>query len=293
MGVVVDEDGVVYVSDRKAGKVFEITDGKVETLVRRLEDPVGLAFDSEWRLLIVEEDEGRLLRLEDDGKLTVLAERMKDPRWVTVAEDGTIYLSAEGLKEKRDRDRDRGRNGGKDRDKEKDDDDDDDGDNDDDDKDDKKKHKTHGEIILRLTTDGELSIFANGFKRLEGLAINGNSLFAAARGLKHGHRHHHKHRRIHKHYHKRKHDHEGISRIPIAADGSADAITRFSQTEIEKPLGLVRDALGALYVSGKETKTHKRRKKQKIKDVIVKIDSDGAVTHFASRLKKGWGDAGS
>ena len=117
MGVVVVEDGVVYVSDRKAGKVFEITDGKVETLVRPLEDPVGLAFDSEWRLLIVEEDEGRLLRLEDDGKLTVLAERMKDPRWVTVAEDGTIYLSAEGLKEKRDRDRDRGKNGGKDRDK--------------------------------------------------------------------------------------------------------------------------------------------------------------------------------
>jgi hypothetical protein len=30
MGVVVDDEGVVYVSDRKAGKVFEIKGGEVE-----------------------------------------------------------------------------------------------------------------------------------------------------------------------------------------------------------------------------------------------------------------------
>ncbi|NIO12046.1 MAG: hypothetical protein GTO40_30100, partial [Deltaproteobacteria bacterium] len=101
MGVVVDDEGVIYLTDRKLGKVFEVKDGQVDTLVRYLDDPVGLAFDGDGRLLIVEEDEGRLLRLEEDEKLTVVADGMKDPRWIAVAEDGTIYISAEGLKSKK------------------------------------------------------------------------------------------------------------------------------------------------------------------------------------------------
>ena len=68
MGVVVDKN-VVYVSDRKVGKVYEITNGKVETLVSGLDRPVGLAFDSYGYLLIVEEDEGRILQLKIRGQI--------------------------------------------------------------------------------------------------------------------------------------------------------------------------------------------------------------------------------
>ena len=44
---------------------------------------------------------------------------------------------------------------------------------------------------------------------------------------------------------------------------------------------MVRDILGALYVSGEKIR-HGRKKK---KEVIGKVDLEGAVTHFASRLK--------
>ncbi len=261
MGVVVDEDGVVYVSDRKAGMIFEITDGKVEPLVRGLDHPVGLAFDSEGRLLIIEQDEGRLLRIEDDGNLTVVTEGMKDPRWVAVGEDGTIYISAEGLKSKRKSSREKfrwfsHRWGAKW--------------NDDDDDEDENYDKADGEVILRLK-DGQLLVFADGFEDIKGLAVNAEYVFAAAEE--------HKEKR-HKYWKYWRRDHEGVFKIVFESDGSAGAVTRFTQKEIEEPLGLVRDALGALYVSGEKIR-HGRKKK---KEAIGKVDPEGAVTHFASRL---------
>jgi hypothetical protein len=80
-GITVDPSGAVFVSDQMDGKVLKVAGGRVEPLVTDLRGPAGLAFDAEGRLLIVEEKSGKLLRLEDDGRLSILAEGMKKPRY--------------------------------------------------------------------------------------------------------------------------------------------------------------------------------------------------------------------
>ena len=232
-GVVADQNGAVFVSDRKTGEVFKIT-GDIHPIVNNLKRPTGLALDTSGRLLIVEEQTGRLLRVESNGSLAVVAEGMKKPRWVAVAEDGTLYVSAKGLKTT--------------------------GDGDDD-----NEEEAEGEIILRLTPHASLlTVFADGFKGLQGIVVHEGTLLAAAKGVK-----------------KPKDDHGGIFKIPILADGTAGPVSRLTQSEIKKPFGLVRDPLGALYVSAEELELSK-----KVKDGIGKVASDGTVTRFAAKLKK-------
>ena len=133
-GVAVDSSGALFVSDRKAGEVLKITGSDVAPFVTDLKRPVGLAFDGQGRLLIVEEHSGRLLRREAAGSLTVSAAGMKKPRWIALAEDGTIYLTAKGLKSAKD-------------------------------KDDKDDDEEQGEVILRFTpNDSMLTIFAEDRK---------------------------------------------------------------------------------------------------------------------------------
>ena len=232
-GIVVDPSGALFVSDRKTGEVLKITAGETHPLITHLKRPVGLSFDANGRLLIVEEKSGSLLRLEPDSTLTVLAQGMKRPRWVARAEDGTLYLSAKGLKSIKDKDED-------------------------------DEEEEHGEIILRLTTQGEITVFVDGFNGLQVIVIHENVIFAAAKGLK-----------------KEKHDHGGVFKIPILSDGTAGQISRFTREEIKRPFGLVRDRLGALYVSAHEIELQK-----KIKEAIGKVAPDGTVTRFASKLEK-------
>ena len=84
-GVAVDQTGAIFVSDRGSGDIFRIVGADIRAIATGLRKPVGLAFNGQGRLLIVEETRGRLLRLETDSRLTVLAQRMKKPRWVAVA----------------------------------------------------------------------------------------------------------------------------------------------------------------------------------------------------------------
>jgi len=232
-GVAVDQSGAIFVSDRKAGELFKIN-GEAQSVIASLKRPAGLAFDGEGKLLIVEEKTGKLLRLESNGNLTTLAQGMKRPRWVAVAEDGTVYLSAKGLKSQKDKD--------------------DDGDD-----------EEEGEVILRLTLHSSLlTIFADGFKGLQAIAVHDGTLFASAKGLK-----------------QPKDDHGGVFKIPIQPDGRAGTISRLTQSEIKKPFGLVRDVLGAFYVTAEELGLPK-----KVKDAIGKVAQDGATTHFASKLEK-------
>ncbi|MBI2090066.1 MAG: PKD domain-containing protein, partial [Deltaproteobacteria bacterium] len=233
-GLLVDQSGAIFVSDRQAGEVIKINESGRESIVSNLKRPVGLSFDDGGKLLVVEEGRGRLLRLDGNGTPTTLARGIKKPRWVAVAaEQGTIYISAKGLRSQRDR-----------------------GDDDDDD-------EEHGEVILRFS-DGQLSVFIDGFKGLQSLVFHDQALFAAAKGLK------------------RDRDRDGgVFQIPIQPDGSAGPVIRLTQSEIKKAFGLVRDRLGALYVSAEELGL-----KKKVKDAIGKVAPDGVVTLFASKLKE-------
>lgn len=150
-GVLVDEAGATYLSDREAGTVTHLSpDGLRRILVRRLDKPLGLALDRDGGLLIAEAGQDRLLRREPSGALSVLVSGIKQPRWLAVAEDGGVYITARGLRGDR-RDHDEG--------------DEDDG---------------RGEVILRLGADGRLSVAADGFKGLQGIGVHSQALYAAS-----------------------------------------------------------------------------------------------------------------
>ena len=74
VGVAVAPDGTVYFSDRMRGVVYRLRPSESPvTVLAGLQRPAGLALDAEGRLLIAEEMAGQILRLEADGRLTVLA----------------------------------------------------------------------------------------------------------------------------------------------------------------------------------------------------------------------------
>jgi RHS repeat-associated protein len=236
IGVAVDPNGAVLVSDREDGRVLKISGGRVEPLVSNLRGPVGLAFDTAGRLIIVEEKSGQLLRLEDDGRLSILAEGMNGPRWVAPARNGTMYISAKGLRFR----------------SEKKGEDDDDGDD-----------EGGRQVILRLTPSRELNVFAEGLRKVEGIIVHEGTLFASAGGLK------------------EKEEDGGIFEIPIHADGTAGPLTSFSRGKVKKPAGLVRDRLGALYISAEEFTEGKKI----AKGAIGKVAPEGVLSRFASKLQ--------
>src|SRR6185436_14318840 len=91
-GIVVADDDTVYVADREAGTVSRIgADGR-RVVARRLDRPIGLAFDGQGRVLVAEERGGRVVRLDPTGP-TALAQGIKQPRWLAVSERGTVYVS--------------------------------------------------------------------------------------------------------------------------------------------------------------------------------------------------------
>ncbi|TAJ82654.1 hypothetical protein EPO44_17350, partial [bacterium] len=233
-GVLVDHNGAIFVSDRNSGDVFRIVGADIRPIVTGLRKPVGIAFNGQGRLLVVEEERGRLLRLETDSRLTVLAQRMRKPRFLAVAADGNLYITAKGLRR--------------------------DGEGDDDDEDEER-----GEAILRLTTAGELTVWVEGFEKPQGIVVHERTAYVVAKRIRGegGERE------------------GGIFQIPIQPDGRPGPITRLSQREIKKPFGIVRDRLGAFYVSAEEISLDRE-----FEGVIAKVSSTGQVTRFASRLRE-------
>jgi len=252
-GVAVDANDLVYVADRKAGTVTRIGTDQSKTIVASLLDrPTGLAFDLNGRLLIVERGKGRLLRLEADGSLTAVAEGMRNPRWVTVAVagDGTIYLSSRGLSSDGGGSGGWGGGGWGDGDFGEDE---------------------PGGAILRLSSTGGLTVFAGGFERLRGVLVHGQTLYAAAERSSTDPTPSYGDER----------DDGAIFQIPILPGGTAGAITRFTQNDLDDPVGIVRDRLGALYVSAEDIQTG-----WSSREAIAKVASDGTVSRFTSGLDR-------
>ncbi len=230
-GLAVDDDDHVYVADREAGTVTRLADGDRRVIARRLERPIGLAIDPGGRVLVAEERAGRIVRL-DPGGPTVLAQGIRQPRWLALGDDGTLYVSARRLTRGAEPEPD--------------------------------DESLEPEVILRLTPEGALSVFADGFEHLQGLVAQHGAVYAATTGLRGPPR-------------------QGgvIYRIPIAAGGKAGNLDRVGPRDVfERPVGLALDRLGALFVSTPLTDLDAPRSRQ----AIVKVHPDGAATTFAAGL---------
>jgi len=239
-GIAVTIDGNVFVADREAGTVTRVAPGGSRQVVASgLERPIGLALDPEGRLLVAEERAGRILRLDASGGRSVLASGLKQPRWLAAADDGTVYVAARGLT--------------KDAEPEPDD------------------ESAEPEMLLALAPAGVLRAFADGFKKLQGLAAAPGAILAATQGLRDD-------TRI-----------DGVVyRVPVLPDGTAGpAVPHGASDRFKKPVALARDVLGALYVTTRELTVVEDRSKR----AIGKLHADGAVSLFADRLESPQGVA--
>ena len=234
-GIAVDGQGNVFVADRARGAVTRIApDGTRTRVASGLDRPIGLAFDPLGRLLIAEERAGRVVRLEPSGRPTVLVSRIKQPRWLATLPDGMLFISARRLT--------------RDTDPEPDD------------------ESAEPEVILQLTPTGQLRVFADGFKHLQGLVATPTVLYAATQGRR-------GQRRV-----------EGVVfQIPLLADGTAGAPQPLGRTdEVSRPVGLARDRLGALYLTTRELDLHDDDARR----AVAKLHPSGAVTLYAERLAR-------
>jgi glucose/arabinose dehydrogenase len=95
------ETGDLFVSEADTGVIRRLrTDAQgathIETLATGFKRPRGLARDPrDGSLLVVDEKAGTLTRIALTGVPTLLRDDLKSPQWVVVADDGTVYVTAE------------------------------------------------------------------------------------------------------------------------------------------------------------------------------------------------------
>lgn len=98
-GPAVDAAGNVYFSDINAGKIYKwMTDGKVTVFREGLNAPNGLEFDQKGQLIVCEGGKGRLISLDSQGQITVLADqynqiRFNAPNDLWIDPQGGIYFT--------------------------------------------------------------------------------------------------------------------------------------------------------------------------------------------------------
>ena len=229
-GLAIDADDRVYVTDRDAGTVTRLDASGPRIVARRLERPVGIVVDSQGRILVAEERGGRVVRL-DAGGPTPIVQGVKQPRWL--ASDGTtLYISARRLTRGVDPEPD--------------------------------DESAEPETILALGADGTLTILADGFDHLQGLAVRDGIVYAATTGARGAHR-----------------EDGVVYRIPVRADGRAGPMVPLTpRAAFERPIGVAIDRLGALFVSTPTVRVDGQRSRQGI--VKLPPSSDGSL--FAARL---------
>ena len=98
-GPVWSPDGSLLFSDIHGDRIYRWSQvSGIETFREPAQYPNGLTYDRKGRLLICEQRLRRLVRLESDGKLTILADRWEDkilncPNDVVVRRDNTVYFT--------------------------------------------------------------------------------------------------------------------------------------------------------------------------------------------------------
>jgi gluconolactonase len=97
-GPVWDKAGFLYVSDEEVNQIYRVySDGHKEQLVA-LDDPDGSTYDRQLRLLDCASVLRAIIRIDTDGKYTVLADRFEgkkfnSPNDVVIGPDGAIYFT--------------------------------------------------------------------------------------------------------------------------------------------------------------------------------------------------------
>ncbi len=122
---------------------------------------------------------------------------------------------------------------------------------------------SEGRDILLLVPGQGLSIVATGLIRVEGILRLNGSLVVASQGLTGG-----------------PSSTGMLLRYPVNADGTLGAPVVWVGIGVKQPVGLVLDALGAVYVATKELTTETDTAKR----AIGKVHQDLSLTDFASNL---------
>lgn len=215
-GLAVDSDDNVFVAERARGTVLRVSSTGRRTIVARgLKRPFGLAVDAEARVVVSEEGGGRLLRLDPTGPRT-LATGLRQPRWVAIADSGAIYVIVQSSE-----------------------DDDADGDT--------------RDAIVTVGPDGGITPFVDGLSDVEGLVANGRAVYVLLRGV------------------------DGqleIRRYAVTTAGTAGVSAKVgTPAQLRRAAGLARDALGAMWVSTPDADAGGVR----IRDAVLKLTPSQAV----------------
>ena len=223
-GIAVDSDDAVFVAERAGGTLTRVMpDGTRSVVARRLARPFGVAVDAEGRAVLSEEDAGRVLRLDPTGP-HVVASGLNRPRWLAIGDNGTIYVVVRGETV-----------------------DDDHGD-----------HDGQGAIVA-VTPNGRTSIFVNALDEVTGIGADARAVYVATRTP---------------------HGHAGIRRYPVLSDGRAGAGAWLGRRDVVRRAGgLARDRLGALWLAAAEADVRGGR----VRDVVVKV-TESDTTVFAQNL---------
>jgi sugar lactone lactonase YvrE len=222
-GLAIDSDDNVFVAERASGTVLRLTrDGGRTIVARGLKHPFGLAVDAEARVIVSEEGAGRVLRL-GPAKPHVIAAGLRRPRWLAVGDTDTIYVVVQSSIDDEPED--------------------------------------ELDAIVAIRPDGGVSTVVDGLLGVAGIVTSARELYVLLRGAD---------------------DLLAVRRYALAPDGPPDVLVLSpAATELRRGAGLARDRLGALWLSVQDATIGGVR----LHDVVVKLSSSRTAV-FAQSLEE-------
>ena len=221
-GLAIDSDDNVFVAERVSGTVLRLTrDGARAIVARGLKHPFALAVDAEARVIVSEEGGGRVLRLDAAGP-QILVTGLRRPRWLAVGDTDTVYVVVRSSANDEPED--------------------------------------DLDAIVAIGADGSVSTFVDGLQGVGGIVTNGRGLYVLARGAN---------------------GQLALRRYAIAPDGTPGVVAALAAPALRHAAGLARDRLGALWASARDTDVGGAR----LRDVVLKLSANRAAV-FAQGLEE-------